>query len=180
MLNKIAGKTFEYIRLALFLAGVLIGVQLPSFVDQYKKSVQAHLLEARKNLSQFQADADKHFGGSMEKLIKHYLNQNDKIVRKGGQNLTEVYIRLNKIEAHNKKLKTAILGGVFEVIIFPDSEILDEVWGNYSYTVPLNSLAIIWGISAGLAFAILGDILLAVFIRITGIKRLITPRKLKT
>lgn len=38
----------SYLRLVLFTAGLLIGVQIPGFISDYSKRVEAHLIEAQK------------------------------------------------------------------------------------------------------------------------------------
>ena len=44
----------SYLRLVLFAAGLLIGVQVPGFISDYAKRVEAHLIEAQTGLSGFQ------------------------------------------------------------------------------------------------------------------------------
>ena len=43
----------SYLRLVLFAAGLLIGVQVPGFINDYAKRVEAHLIEAQAGLSGF-------------------------------------------------------------------------------------------------------------------------------
>lgn len=45
----------SYLRLVLFAAGLLIGVQVPGFINDYAKRVEAHLIEAQNGLRGFQA-----------------------------------------------------------------------------------------------------------------------------
>lgn len=180
MLRIILTRIFDYIRLALFLTGVLAGVQIPAFVDQYKKSVNAHLIEARKSLGQFQADADKHFGGSIEKLIKHYLEKNDPVVKDGGKSITTIYMRVEELKIHQQTLADAVLDGAFYVIFSSDNEIAEEVWKKYTFTVPLTGYAIGWGVCAGILLAMLGDLILGAFCRITRLTKILHPELKKT
>jgi len=55
-----------YLRLIVFAIGLLVGVQVPGFVDQYVKRVSAHQIEAAKNFSGFQDTANRNFGGDVE------------------------------------------------------------------------------------------------------------------
>ncbi len=43
----------EYLRLATFALSMLIGLQLPGFMNQYQQRVDAHLKEAQHNLGGF-------------------------------------------------------------------------------------------------------------------------------
>ena len=61
----------DYVRLLSFALGLLLGIQVPAFVDQYAKRVDAHWREARTNLGEFQLDADRYFNGDMQRLISH-------------------------------------------------------------------------------------------------------------
>lgn len=40
----------SYLRLLLFTLGLLLGVQVPGFIDDYAKRVDAHRLEAAQNI----------------------------------------------------------------------------------------------------------------------------------
>ncbi|MHC4871549.1 MAG: DUF2937 family protein [Planctomycetota bacterium] len=175
MFGIILTRIFEYIRLALFLTGVLVGVQIPAFVDQYKKSVNAHLIEAEKSLGQFQADADKHFDGSIEKLIKHYLEKKDEVVKDGGKSITRIYVRVEELKLHQKTLEEAVLNGAFYVMFASDKEIASEVWQKFTFTVPLTAYAIGWGITFGIMMAMLGDLILGVFCRVTRLTKIMRP-----
>lgn len=43
----------SYLRLVLFTLGLLIGVQVPGFINDYANRVQAHLIEAQTGLRVF-------------------------------------------------------------------------------------------------------------------------------
>jgi len=61
-----------YSRLLLFAAALLLGIQIPSFIDQYEKRVDAHFQEVSINISGFQNTADLMFGGDLQQLIAYY------------------------------------------------------------------------------------------------------------
>jgi len=61
-----------YSRFAIFATGILIGIQVPSFVDQYAKRIDAHYQEVSINISGFQKTADSLFDGDLEALITYY------------------------------------------------------------------------------------------------------------
>ena len=70
-----------YIRFAIFATGILIGIQVPSFVDQYAKRIDAHYQEVSFNISGFQKTANSLFGGDLEALIAYYDGSNDTVFR---------------------------------------------------------------------------------------------------
>ncbi|MBD3649377.1 MAG: DUF2937 family protein, partial [Pseudomonadales bacterium] len=54
---------YRYFSIILASLLLLTGLQVPSFVDQYEKRVDAHLLEVTENLRGFQEIADEYYGG---------------------------------------------------------------------------------------------------------------------
>ena len=59
----------SYLRLALFACGLLLGVQVPGFVDDYGKRVEAHRLESQQSLKGFQDTARRFFKGDLDALV---------------------------------------------------------------------------------------------------------------
>ena len=53
----------SYLRLVLFAVGLLVGVQVPGFISDYAKRVEAHLIEAQTGLRGFDATAQQFFNG---------------------------------------------------------------------------------------------------------------------
>jgi len=86
-----------YIRLLTFACGLLVGIQVPSYLDQYQKRVDAHFLEVSSNISGFQATADLLFDGDMELLIAYYENSNDRVFEEDSNSIRNIYDRYNLI-----------------------------------------------------------------------------------
>ena len=61
----------SYLRLALFALGLLLGVQVPGFIDDYAKRVEAHRLESEQSLSGFRETARRFFDGDMPVSYTH-------------------------------------------------------------------------------------------------------------
>ncbi|MDN5509332.1 MAG: DUF2937 family protein, partial [Pseudomonas sp.] len=51
----------SYLRLVLFAVGLLVGVQVPGFINDYAKRVEAHLIEAQTGLRGFESTAQQFF-----------------------------------------------------------------------------------------------------------------------
>ena len=69
---------YRYLLIIVACVAMLIGLQIPNFVDQYEKRVDAHLREVSVNLQSFQDIANKYFGGDMHKLIELHRNSLEK------------------------------------------------------------------------------------------------------
>ena len=63
----------SYLRLTLFAFGLLLGVQVPGFVDDYAKRVEAHRLESQQSLKGFQETARNFFKGDMDAVSYTHL-----------------------------------------------------------------------------------------------------------
>jgi len=65
----------DYIRLCLFVGTAFIGVQIPSFVEQYGQRLQSHALES-----------------------EHYTSSDDSVFIQGGESISVIYQRNTLLE----------------------------------------------------------------------------------
>lgn len=147
----------DYLRLGLFALGLLCGVQVPAFVDQYEQRVDAHLLEAQQNLSGFQRTADLYFSGSIERLIAHYRESSDRVFRQDAASIEQIYQRVQLLQSEAQKMMQNSFMQAWHVASGSVPELLDETIHSYQYTVPLNPLALLWGIVSALLLALVSD-----------------------
>ena len=148
----------DYARLIIFSAGILIGVQVPNFVDQYTKRVSAHYLEAKMNFSGYQQTADKHFGGNIEALLNHYASSPDLVFKDDANNIKQIYNRQQGFLAELKALDASLFKKIFHVMVYADNAVLRETITEFSYTVPLNHEAIICGLLLGLTLSVIFEL----------------------
>ena len=62
----------SYLRLTLFTFGLLVGIQVPGFIEAYAQHVEARRLEAEQGLRGFQETARRFFNGDLDALVRHY------------------------------------------------------------------------------------------------------------
>ncbi|GAB2687279.1 DUF2937 family protein [Aliiglaciecola aliphaticivorans] len=136
----------DYLRLFLFASGVLIGVQAPGFMQQYQQRVDAHLTEAKQNLSGFQVTANRHFGGNIEKLIAHYSESNDPVFQQDANSIRAIYQRVELLQAENFAMSQHPIKQAWHLIHDADEQLRLEAFQGFNFTVPLSPLAILWGI----------------------------------
>jgi hypothetical protein len=152
----------------LFALGLLIGVQVPGFLDQYSKRVSAHYIEATRNFAGFQRTADQYFGGSIEALIAHHESSSDVVFKDEAKSVAALYARLKGLALELGAMSGALPNRLFHVAFHPDEEILQETIAAYSYSVPLNLEAIFCGLVAALLLALLTEALLLALLRIAS------------
>ena len=145
----------DYLRLILFTSGVLLGVQVPGFIDQYGKSLQAHLLESSLSLEEFKKDAQRYFDGDLDKLITHYQNNPDPVIQDGGASISAIHSRNLHLEQAWASFNKNTYSAYSQVLFEPLTDIKNEVWSNYTYSIVLNQSAIISGLCYGFLLALL-------------------------
>jgi hypothetical protein len=144
----------DYLRLVLFAIGLLAGVQVPGFIDQYAKRVSAHQLEVAADFRGFQETADRYFGGSVPALIAHHAASTDPPFQQEGSAIRTMYQRLLALSAELAALRGPLIAQILHVALRPNREILAETRAAYTYTVPLNPSAILCGVAAGALLAL--------------------------
>ncbi|MDF2178141.1 DUF2937 family protein [Aliiglaciecola sp. CAU 1673] len=155
-----AAKLADYLRLGTFMLAVLIGVQLPGFIQQYEDALQARLAEVRHNLAPFLADAKRHSGGDLNALIARYLANSDEAISDGGKSLKQMVEREAYLADLTQQLASSAVTRAWYALAAPDQEIFKQVRAGYDYRVPLDISAILWGLSCGVLLLILLDMLL--------------------
>lgn len=147
-----------YSRLFIFAGGLLLGIQVPNFVDQYERRIDAHYLEVSANISGFQSTADLLFSGDMEALIAYYAASNDAVFESDAQSIRGIVGRYNRISNEREALSGNIFAAAMHVILYADDEFRDETFDQYGYTIPLNMLAVEWGLAIALLLTITIDL----------------------
>jgi len=151
-------KIVDYLRLILFAGGVLLGVQVPELVDQYGKSLRAHLLESSLSLKEFEGDAQRYFNGDLDKLIAHYQNNADPVIKDGGASISTIYSRNLLLNQAWAAFSESTYSAYSQVFFTPLTDIKTEVWSNYNYSIVLSPSAIISGLSCGFLLALLVEL----------------------
>jgi len=143
-----------YLRLVVFAVGLLAGVQVPGFVDQYAKRVSAHYLEVQRNFAGFQRTADQYFGGSVDALITHHSSSSDAVFRDEAKTIATMYARLTSLSAELEAMRGSPLARLMHVATNANREILQETVDAYSYTVPLDAPAVLYGVCIALLLSL--------------------------
>lgn len=147
----------EYLRLALFAIGLLTGVQVPAFVDQYEKRIDAQLSEARLGMQGFQDTADQFFDGDLQKLLAHYQTSDDAVFKTDASNLAFLFSRVDLLQEHAQALRQAGWFKPFFLFWQRDAATLQATTEQFSYMVPLTPEALLWGLLLALIAAALID-----------------------
>ncbi|WP_267269537.1 MULTISPECIES: DUF2937 family protein [Pseudomonas] len=140
----------SYLRLVLFAAGLLIGVQVPGFISDYAKRVEAHLIESQNSLRGFQGTAQQFFKGDLNALVAHYRASEDPVFRSDADSLSGLLHRQLALDKQYQAMQGPWYIRLLQVALAADPDIRKETWDGYSYQILLTPEAMIWGMSGAL------------------------------
>ncbi|NOY67496.1 MAG: DUF2937 family protein [Gammaproteobacteria bacterium] len=169
----------HYLSMLIFTAAVMLGVQIPNFVDQYSKRVDAHAKEVNISFNKYVEISRKFGTGSIEALIKKHENSSDLTFQAEAEPIRQTYVRKKRFDAELIALKGSFWSQAFHVLIDSDHEILKDTWGNYSANVPLNSQAVVSGLSFGLLASLLLELFWSLFWKLFKRERTVKPATMK-
>jgi competence protein ComGC len=160
---------YRYLIVIIACISLLLGLQVPNFIDQYEKRVDAHLQEVTANLQPFQEIADKFFRGSVDNLIESHFNTDEQAFRDEGKEIENLFQRKKRFEVDLAAMKTSLPMKAVNISLHGDREMIDEVLVQYSYAAPMNQEALVF--SASVAFTILFMVeLLITLVRIASME----------
>jgi hypothetical protein len=152
---------YRYLMIVVACISLLLGLQIPNFVDQYQKRVDAHLREVTVNLQPFQDIAAKYFSGDMNKLIELHRASSERAFQEEGAAIEKMVARKLRFEADLAALNTSLPQKALHVLLHGDQEILDEALAQYSYAVPLDQDALVFGACVAIVILLLVELLFA-------------------
>ncbi len=152
---------YRYLIVVVACISLLFGLQIPNFVDQYQKRVDAHLREVTANLLPFQKIANKFFGGDLNKLIDLHRNSDFKPFQDEAAAITKMVARKLRFETDLAALNASLPGKAWHILLHSDREILDEVRQQYSYAVPLDRNALTFGATVALIILLMVELMFA-------------------
>jgi len=148
-----------YLRLVVFALGLLLGVQVPGFVDDYAKRVAAQRAESDESLLGFRQTAARFFQGDLNGLLAHYRASDDEVMRSDAASVRHLLQRAELLETEWLAMQAPWYAQAWHLATAADRDILRQTLEAYTYQVLLAPQAIAWALSVGLAFAWLAELL---------------------
>lgn len=144
----------SYVRLVLFTLGLLVGVQVPGFISDYGKRVEAHMLEAQQSLRGYNETALRFFNGDVQALIQHYRTSEDPVFRADADNINNLLTRNQALDREWLALQGPWYARAWHVLTGADTAIRNETWNGYTWQVLLSPEVIGWGLLGALLFSL--------------------------
>jgi len=167
---------YRYMIVAIACIAMLLGLQIPNFVDQYQKRLDAHLREVTTNLQPFQDIANKYLSGDLTKLIEMNIKSDAKPLQEEGLAIEKMAGRKFRFEIEMAALQTNLPMKALHIWLNGDQEILEEAKSHFSYAVPIDRDALVVGAIMTIAILVIAEILFAL-VRFVGIKLLSRMRR---
>ncbi|WP_417791748.1 DUF2937 family protein [Stutzerimonas xanthomarina] len=143
----------SYLRLTLFALGLLVGVQVPGFIEAYGNQVEARRLEAQQGLLGFQDTAGQFFNGDLNALVEHYRVSEDPVIQSDARSVSALVERARLLDRERRIMEGPWYAQAWHVLIGADQAIRRQVWNSYRFQVLLSPEAIAWGLSCALLLA---------------------------
>ena len=140
--------------LAIAAGALLMGIQIPNFVDQYGKRLDAHYIEVQTNLRPFQEIANQFHAGSMEALISKHRQSDDLTFRAEGDAIEKMVRRLQHFEQEKRALQAPLPKQVMFLITRADPDLVEETRRSYSFGLMLDQTAVLAGVVCMLIVAL--------------------------
>ena len=154
-----------YVRLVMFALGLLVGMQLPSFIDQYQKRVDAHLLEAEDNFQLFQRTADRHFGGDVDAMIAHHEKSPDPVFNEDADSIRHLWQRVQLWRIENDALSHGWIASAWHIAFHANADIYRETYHAFTHTIVLTQEAIVAALVSAVTLAFIIELLLVLIYR---------------
>jgi len=155
-------KVLDYLKIVALLLGLLVGVQVPGFVDEYRQILESRVMESCLGLAEFQDDAELFFDGDLEQLVAYYESRDDEVIVAGGQSIRALVDRNLALKNALTQFNASLGGAYYQVFLSPLVEINEQLQASYQYSVTLNAASIGSGIGLGLLCLILLELILAI------------------
>ena len=138
-----------------FGAGLLAGLQVPKFVADYRQRVGGMLDQARQQLQQFQAIADRHHGGSLPALIDTHRASDNPTFRAEGQIVQNLIDRAHDLQATYDALAGSLGAQLRWLVTHFDSAIARATLDAYQPGLVLTVGAAVCALTAAFAGSLL-------------------------
>src|SRR5690606_14198413 len=133
-----------YLRLLVLAFGLLVGVLVPGFIDDYAKRVAAQRAESEESLLGFRETAARFFNADLNALVAHYRASSDEVMRSDAESIAYLVTRAELLEAEWLAMQGPWYAQAWHLATAADREILQQTLDAYSYQVLLAPQAIAW------------------------------------
>ena len=143
----------------IFVVGLLTGIQLPNFLAQYELRLDAHYIEAKTQLAQYQKLADFFFDGDIDALIQKHRDSTVPLFKAEVVVIENTLNRFNELQQEKIDLEGNLFHKFYFLVNKVGSPLFKETNKSYNAEIVLNQEAITVGLILALFFSLLFEML---------------------
>ncbi|WP_166372048.1 DUF2937 family protein [Psychromonas sp. SA13A] len=143
-----------------FTISLLLGLQLPNFLQQYELRLQGHFAEAKMQLGKFQSLADQYFQGDLQALIAQHKSSDVRVFKDEALLIESHYLRVQQLQQQIDILDQPIWYRLWSLSQQIKQPIVKEAWFGYQANIILNQQAILVGVVVAVLMMLCLEILL--------------------
>ncbi len=133
-----------------FALTLLVGLQLPNFLQQYEQRLDAHYIEAEMHLQQYQALADRHFAGDLQALIIKHKSSELALFNQEALLIEKLQRRFHYLQAKKQALQSPLMARLYFLLGEINRPLWLETQANYNAELRLNKNSIQVGLLSAL------------------------------
>ncbi|HEX4896337.1 MAG TPA: DUF2937 family protein [Solimonas sp.] len=135
----------------LFAAGLLLFLQLPQFIDQYTQRYAGYHQALADSFAEYQANADRHYGGDLGRLIADLRAAPGAGIREIGDKLERDHDTLRRMAAGLEILRHGTLWQKLRYLATDlDRPLAEGTWQDFEPGLPLSTDALLCGLLGAL------------------------------
>ena len=161
----------HYLSLVVFTLGFIGGVQIPQFVDQYQKRVDARLAEVSEHVGGYQSIADQLYGGDLNALLEKHQQSTDETFRAEAAVIQGLMDNRQRYQQEQTALSRTTWHSVWHIVTAADRRLLLTTYHQYSAGLLFSQSALFMGVIVALLAGVLFECLLGLFSLLIPTKR---------
>ncbi|MEH6451607.1 MAG: DUF2937 family protein [Psychromonas sp.] len=142
-----------------FALTLLLGLQLPNFLQQYEIRLDGHYIEALHHLEKYQELANLYFSEDLQALINKHKNSEEQVFRDEAVIINDLRERFVYLQAQKEALDSSLTHRLFFLSQQLNSPLFNETKRAYQAEIVLNKDAISVGLVVALASSLLLELL---------------------
>lgn len=142
-----------------FTVSLLLGLQLPNFLQQYELRLQGHFSEAKLQLSEFQSLADTYFSGDLQMLIAKHKKSQVALFRDEANLIEQSYLRVQTLQQKVNYIDKPMWYRLGRLTQEMNQPLFQATWKTYQANIVLNESAITVGVSIAVLLMLLLELL---------------------
>lgn len=135
----------------LLIAAVLVAGAFPSFATQYEQQLTASLNQATEDLAPFQAIADRHHAGSLDRLVEHHRASDDPVFFEEGDAIESLVGTLAALRTSQANMQGGLISDARHIVATAHPDIRASTLAAFRPSLEYRAEALVFALGGGFA-----------------------------